>query len=319
MQSLMWRRLTLTEFRAMNGKAAPGGGGGGAMHISLGKDGAQFPIKRFLESGNSTTWSVETPAFKGNAQNTELTFAGNPNRRGGEWLIRDQFTHRHPIWSGANGFPKVYDPQDPPYIFVAKVGKRFAVSWATEASLRAIPTTPARILTAAKGVVDVSANFLERLGIVPAKVADEFDCAPTPELDFDPASLADARKRVFASIHQRQGQGAFRRKVLLAYNKQCALTGSDVSYTLDAAHIVPYKGKKTNTVSNGILLRTDVHNLFDIGLIGIDPDTYRVRIGGEIGKSLYAELDNKKIALPIDQKKWPAKAYLAFHFDRCRF
>src|SRR5205823_2979542 len=81
---------------------------------------------------------------------------------------------------------------------------------------------------------------------------------------FDPISIEDGRRRIQAS---RQGQFAFRAALIEAYGGRCAMTGCDILEVLEAAHIVPYRGPSTNAVSNGLLLRADIHTLFDLGLI----------------------------------------------------
>ena len=89
-------------------------------------------------------------------------------------------------------------------------------------------------------------------------------------VDLVPESMEDARRRIEATIVLRQGQGAFRDSLLEAYGCRCAISGCDVPEALEAAHIIPYKGEHTNVVVNGLLLRADLHTLFDLGLIAID-------------------------------------------------
>jgi HNH endonuclease len=68
---------------------------------------------------------------------------------------------------------------------------------------------------------------------------------------------------------QRQDQRYFRTRLLAAYGSRCAVTGTAVPQVLQVAHIDPYEGMPTNVVSNGILLRADIHDLFDQGLVWI--------------------------------------------------
>lgn len=60
-----------------------------------------------------------------------------------------------------------------------------------------------------------------------------------------------------------------------AYERRCAVTGCTVEAVLEAAHISPYRGDHTNDVTNGLLLRADIHTMFDCGLIKVDGD-YRI-------------------------------------------
>ncbi|MBD8491537.1 HNH endonuclease [Pseudomonas syringae] len=121
---------------------------------------------------------------------------------------------------------------------------------------------------------------------------------------FDPSDLIDARKRILATIVRRQGQGAFRKKILNAYSARCAVTGCAIEALLEAAHIVPYLGAETNVVSNGLLLRADIHTLFDLGLLWIEPETMQVGLSAQLKASEYQSLENTPMQLPdrlIDQ------------------
>lgn len=86
-------------------------------------------------------------------------------------------------------------------------------------------------------------------------------------------SDVDARKRLLQSIAQRQGQPRFRAELLEAYGGRCAVTGCAIVEVLEAAHLRPFMGEHTNVVTNGLPLRADVHTLFDLRLIAIDPVT----------------------------------------------
>ena len=97
---------------------------------------------------------------------------------------------------------------------------------------------------------------------------------------FDPD--VDARRRIMAAIVQREGQPAFRQALLQAYEGTCAISGCTVEALLEAAHIVPYRGPHTDFVENGLLLRADLHKLFDLRLFRIDPDTRTVRLSADL-------------------------------------
>lgn len=92
------------------------------------------------------------------------------------------------------------------------------------------------------------------------------------ESDFDPENVADGRKETLARVRRRQGQGKFRDNLMSAYGERCAITGCEIKALLEAAHILPYRGPATNHVTNGLLLRADLHTLFDLGLIWIESD-----------------------------------------------
>ena len=73
-------------------------------------------------------------------------------------------------------------------------------------------------------------------------------------------------------IRPRLGQGAFRIAVTDAYQRRCAVTGERTLPALDAAHIRPYAEGGEHSVSNGLLLRRDIHCLFDLGYVTVTPD-----------------------------------------------
>jgi len=130
---------------------------------------------------------------------------------------------------------------------------------------------------------------------------------------FDPNNINDARKRVVASIVQRQGQPQFRKSLLKNYGGCCAITGCDVPETLEAAHIIPYKGEETNHPSNGILLRADLHTLFDLGFISIEPSKYIVQISSQLKGSSYEKFDGQKIYIPKNELQKPNYEALKQH------
>jgi putative restriction endonuclease len=129
---------------------------------------------------------------------------------------------------------------------------------------------------------------------------------------FDPA-CEDARERVRADIVRRQGQGRFRAGLLAAYGGRCAITAFDVAEVLEAVHIVPYKGEATNTSENGLLLRADLHTLFDLGLIAVDPAGMTVLVSSSLAGSSYGDLAGRLLAVPKDPSHRPSCAALAEH------
>ena len=126
-------------------------------------------------------------------------------------------------------------------------------------------------------------------------------------------SMTDAREKILASIVRRQGQPEFRRRLLDAYDGRCAVTECDVVDALEAAHIVPYCGPKSNHPSNGLLLRADVHSLFDLGLVSIDADAMTIVIAPSLATSVYGELSGKKVRVPTAVDSKPSRAVLEQH------
>jgi predicted Mrr-cat superfamily restriction endonuclease len=115
---------------------------------------------------------------------------------------------------------------------------------------------------------------------------------------FDPKDLRDARKRVVTSIVRRQGQPEFRRRLLAAYDRKCAISGCEVVELLEAAHLFPYNGPKTNHVANGLLLRADLHTLLDLNLIAIDDAKMCVVVSPKLSGTEYERYRRVKIRVP---------------------
>jgi len=124
---------------------------------------------------------------------------------------------------------------------------------------------------------------------------------------FDPLNLSDERKRSLREVVVREGQGSFRNLIFNAYDGKCAVTGCDVPETLEAAHIRPYKGPKTNVASNGILLRADLHRLWDTGLMAVHESTHRVLFAARLVDTDYAlRYGGEKIRVPSKVTQIPS-------------
>lgn len=120
----------------------------------------------------------------------------------------------------------------------------------------------------------------------------------------------DERDRRFREIAQRRGQQRFRRKLIAAYGCRCAITGCDALGALEAAHIVPYLGPKSNHESNGLLLRADIHTLFDLDLIGIDPESRTVAVAEQLRDTYYWKMNGRELNRPNNDAQAPNKKEL---------
>lgn len=118
-------------------------------------------------------------------------------------------------------------------------------------------------------------------------------------------------------ILPRIGQGIFRAIVTDAYSRRCALTGERVLPALEAAHIRPYAEGGPHLIGNGVLLRSDLHRLFDKGYLTITPD-HRVDVSRRIqeefhnGREYYA-LRGETIRLPERKDDRPLTDFLEWH------
>ena len=127
---------------------------------------------------------------------------------------------------------------------------------------------------------------------------------------FDPKGQDDARARVLREVVQRRGQQKFRKALIIAYGGRCAITGCSVVPLLEAAHITPYMGPDTNSITNGLLLRADLHTLWDLGLIAADPRARTVWVSPEISDPTYQVLSGTPLLLPLSLVQWPSIAAL---------
>lgn len=119
-------------------------------------------------------------------------------------------------------------------------------------------------------------------------------------------------------VKPRLGQGAFRVLVTEAYQRRCAITGEKTLPVLHAAHIKPYSLNGPHAVSNGILLRQDLHTLFDRGYLTVTED-YHVEVSRRIkedygnGRDYYALRGKQILEIPQSVQDRPAREYLRWH------
>lgn len=116
----------------------------------------------------------------------------------------------------------------------------------------------------------------------------------------------------------RLGQGAFRVLVTESYQKRCAVTGEKTLPVLEAAHIQPYAEHGPHQVNNGILLRSDLHKLFDLGYVTVTPElklevSSRLREEWHNGREYYAYHGRELAFRPQVAADLPARAFLEWH------
>ena len=126
----------------------------------------------------------------------------------------------------------------------------------------------------------------------------------------------DLRERALREIALRQGQPAFRNALLAAYAGTCCVTGYRTESVLEAAHISPYTGPHTNSVTNGLLLRADIHTLFDRNLVTVTPG-YRIRVAPALVETPYHHYDSRPLPLPSDPSQHPSVSALEAHNEGC--
>ena len=122
-------------------------------------------------------------------------------------------------------------------------------------------------------------------------------------------------------IRPRLGQGAFRVLVTDIYQRRCAVTRERTLPALEAAHIRPYTEGGDHDARNGLLLRRDIHSLFDVGYVTVTPDHHfevsgRIKEEFEYGRDYYG-LHGKSIYVPKNIAQKPDTAALDWHNENC--
>ena len=187
------------------------------------------------------------------------------------------------------------------------------------------PDTRYHILGLAK-VIDWQDGFFYLEGFAPSgalhttlsdgaasKTLRNIKSAAALENEFDPLSEKDAREKSLSLIVKRRGQAAFRASLLRLYGGECVVSGCSVEAALEAAHVTPYLGPATNTPQNGLLLRADLHTLWDLGLWAIHETTGQVLVASPLEGTDYQWLGTCIPRLPTDSAVRPSIAALQAH------
>lgn len=126
----------------------------------------------------------------------------------------------------------------------------------------------------------------------------------------------DSRVVVEAAQVVRHGQQQFKAALMRAYTG-CAVTGTSTETVLDGAHILAYMGEQSHNIRNGLLLRTDIHRLFDAHLLTVTP-SHEVRISPDLASTPYAAFDTQPLhLLPQDPDLRPWSGALDQHNTAC--
>jgi putative restriction endonuclease len=118
---------------------------------------------------------------------------------------------------------------------------------------------------------------------------------------------------------RRLGQGAFRLLVSESYARRCAVSGERTLPVLEAAHIRPVSDGGAHQLANGLLLRTDIHRLYDAGYVGVDP-AYRIHVSPKLREEwqngrIYYEHHGRELRLPARMGERPDPRLLEWHMD----
>lgn len=122
---------------------------------------------------------------------------------------------------------------------------------------------------------------------------------------------------VIQTVRERQGQTEFRNALLIAYAERCAISGCTTTELLDACHIFPAKhDNSTHGLDNGLLLRTDLHTLFDLGLLAIHPKKRTVWLSPVVHDDTYTKFRDKPLKATALGAADPSTENLEWSWER---
>jgi HNH endonuclease len=129
---------------------------------------------------------------------------------------------------------------------------------------------------------------------------------------YDPLPGAN-REKAWRAIKLRRGREHFRNALFDRYGRRCLVTGCEVVEVLEAAHIDPYRDDHHNHPGNGLVLRADIHTLFDLDLLGVEPETLEVELHPIIA-SEYKSVSTKKLG--CEDSRRPSREALGRRYRR---
>lgn len=135
----------------------------------------------------------------------------------------------------------------------------------------------------------------------------------------DTPGVSEPYRRILVEIARRQGQSKFRQTLLEAYDYKCAVTGFDAGEALEAAHIIPYSETENNAPTNGLLLRADIHTLFDLNLLVIHPEGLIISLHPSLRNTQYQNIHNQKLQVPDGSEFRPDPEYLQKRSQQCHW
>lgn len=149
------------------------------------------------------------------------------------------------------------------------------------------------------GINDAYAKHQAQLAAAAAQygVADGKEFPFGQALQEDAIAIADAAERRFRQIEERPRQAAFRAKLIDMYGGRCVLSGSRTPEVLEAAHVVPFSENVScrDDALNGLLLRADLHKLFDAYLLTIEPEKKAVVVSASLADTGYWKLSGRTV------------------------
>jgi putative restriction endonuclease len=144
------------------------------------------------------------------------------------------------------------------------------------------------LVLAYPATLDVLARFYQLRTLDPddasddPSIPDERSDDTAVQRDSYASSVGDTRKSVLRALKERRGQRKFRNALLKRYGAACAITGCNMLDVLEAAHIWPLRGDEDNHPENGLVLRADIHTLFDLDRLAIEPTSLKIHLAPKL-------------------------------------
>ncbi|QSV53966.1 MAG: hypothetical protein HEP80_08835 [Dolichospermum sp. UKL201] len=131
--------------------------------------------------------------------------------------------------------------------------------------------------------------------------------------------LTKKKIKIAKSPPPREGQEKFKEELIKKYGYKCLISGCHIEQIIEAAHIIPYRDLNSHDVANGLLLRVDLHRLFDAHLIAIHPTTREVLISEQIAKD-YQDIRGIKIENRLTgEDATKQQDALRYHYEQCNW
>ena len=178
-----------------------------------------------------------------------------------------------------------------------------------------VPTDVWRLT--ADGVLASQDLRLSELSATEREVLEPFFLGQEAQDETDDTASADSdRQRTMREIWARRGQARFRAELVGAYGARCVLSDTDAVHVLEACHLIPVASGGTDAISNGLLLRSDLHTLFDLDLVGINPVGLIVVVSPRLAETEYQSLHGRKLRFPADPDGRPEGEALRYRWER---
>lgn len=218
-----------------------------------------------------------------------------------------------PLASYARTYPAFWANTDEDHNPWSKIGNE--LGWKAQPMISEQKVTFRRDVSPKSGAARVSGGTPHAISkSARLRPEDATPATASPSEEYTPEG-GDERPLVERQIRARRGQQAFRDALIRRYGRRCMITGSELLDVIEAAHIKPYRKKNDHLPENGLLLRSDVHTLFDLDLVGIHPETLRVELHPRVAHE-YRELARLVLRCPAGTR--PSDKALTLRYEQFR-